>query len=131
MRVYLAGRFSRREELLRWADALRSLGHSVNARWLTDPFHRLEVDDLPMNTQAFNRELAFHDLQDIQSCDTLLYSGPAGTRGGCHVEFGIAIALGKRLIWIGPPTHVFSWLPQVERFSDFEGCLDLFTFGIK
>jgi hypothetical protein len=41
-RVYLAARYSRREELCRYADDLRAIGHTITSRWL-DGNH--QVDD--------------------------------------------------------------------------------------
>lgn len=123
MKFYLAARFAQRPILATYRQQLIDLGHTCNCRWLTDPTHRIEVDDLPANIDSFNRMLAFHDLHDLQAADTIIFFSPGGTRGGCHVEFGIAIGTGKRLLWVGARTHVFSWLPQVEVFADWESCL--------
>ena len=123
MRIYLAARFSRRDELLVYRDRLLELGHSCDCRWLTDPGHRIEDDNLPDNRSTFNRELAFHDLQDLLASDTLIHFAPGGTRGGCHVEFGMALARAMRLYWVGDRTHVFSYLPQVEVYPNFGSLL--------
>lgn len=44
-------------------------------------------------------------------------------RGGRHVEFGGALALGKRLIVIGHRENIFHCLPQVEFFGCWEDAL--------
>ena len=44
---------------------------------------------------------------------------PLSTRGGRHAEFGIALALGKRVIVIGPRENVFHALPAVERYESW------------
>lgn len=124
MRVYLASRFQRREELLEYRKQIVSNGHEVDCRWLTDPLHRVDVDVLSENSRRFNAELAFHDLDDLARADAILFFSPGGTRGGCHVEFGYAMATLKRLIWVGPFQHVFSYLPAVEQFNTFEECMD-------
>jgi nucleoside 2-deoxyribosyltransferase len=115
-RIYLAARWSRREEIEGYAAALREIGYEVTARWLTDPQHRMEAAG---DAQAFNAELANHDVYDVKNADTLVYFAPGGTRGGSHVEFGMALAQGKRLFWIGDREHVFSWLNQVTVFPSW------------
>jgi len=40
-------------------------------------------------------------------------------RGGRHVEFGYAIAYGKRLVIVGPLENAFYYLLNVIQFSDF------------
>ena len=37
-------------------------------------------------------------------------------RGGRHVEFGLALAAGKRLCIVGPRENIFHFLPRVEVF---------------
>ena len=41
------------------------------------------------------------------------------TRGGRHVEFGLAVADEKRIILVGPRENVFHFLPVVENFRDW------------
>lgn len=123
MKVYLAARFSRRDELATYREQLIRYGHTCECRWLTDPAHRIEVDDLRSNAHRFNQELAWHDLHDLAAADTCVFFAPGGSRGGCHVEFGYALAAGKRLVWVGERGHVFSYLPAVEQFDTFEECM--------
>jgi hypothetical protein len=51
--------------------------------------------------------------------------GPAhfDPRGGKHVETGISLALGKRILLVGSAENVFHDLPDVEHFADWPGCL--------
>jgi hypothetical protein len=113
-KVYLAGRWSRREEFEALGVTLRSLGIEVTSRWLTDPQHRMADDP---KSQEFNAELANHDVYDVGQAETLVYFAPAGMRGGSNVEFGMALALKRRLFWIGERSHVFSYLPEVTVFA--------------
>lgn len=39
------------------------------------------------------------------------------SRGGRHVSFGVALALGKRLVVVGHRENVFHTLPQVQFFG--------------
>jgi len=51
----------------------------------------------------------------------LFFSEPPDShskRGGRHVEFGLALAWGKRLMIVGPRENVFHCLPQVEQYAN-------------
>jgi hypothetical protein len=48
-------------------------------------------------------------------------------RGGRHVEFGVAVASGKRLIVIGYRENVFRWLAQVAFYDGWEDFLRRLT----
>jgi len=119
--IYLASRFSRRDELVGNARDLQDRGFRVTSRWLTDPSHVASVapecDDLGRNNRPFNHRLATEDLVDVRAADTLIYFSPGGSRGGCHVEFGVALERNMRLIVIGQRDHVFSWLAGVEQYD--------------
>ena len=47
MRIYLASRYSRREELCRYRSELEDQGHTVQARWLNGE-HQLANDGTPI-----------------------------------------------------------------------------------
>lgn len=121
MYFYLAARWRRRAEVEGYAVQLRDAGHVVTSRWLTDPEHRLTEG---RESQVFNASLAGHDVDDIIAADVLIYFAPGGTRGGSHVEFGMAWSLQKSLMWIGAREHVFSYMPNVAVFPDWESCFD-------
>jgi len=133
MKYYLAGRYDRREELKGYADELRALGHTVTSRWLLYGTHVLASDSkyylddgVPLAMSFFAQE----DYEDIKASDALVFfseplffSEPPDTaskRGGRHVEFGMALAWGKRLVIIGPRENVFHCLPQVERYRTWQ-----------
>lgn len=117
MKVYLAGRYGRRLEIQQYAQELRGRGHQVIARWL-DGLH--EAADGDRRRWAL---FAQDDLDDIACCDTVVSFTGAGLRhrGGRHVEFGVALASGKRLVIVGPVENVFHALPGVLVFPTFEG----------
>lgn len=119
MRAYLAGRYGRRAELARVAGELRKLGIGVTSRWL-DGDHD-QVDDAIA---------ALEDLADIRAADVVISwtegdAVPGRARGGRHVEFGLAYALGKRLIVVGHRENVFHSLPRVELLEDERALLAL------
>lgn len=117
MRAYLASRYTRREELLQYAKVLQ-LQHSwvVTSRWLLG-HHERDSTNLA-DLQLWAEE----DYEDVLSCDTLIAFTETDTtysRGGRHVEFGMALGYGKALIVIGPRENVFHNLPQVEHYDSF------------
>ena len=121
MRIYLASRYGRRAEMQSVRLRLITAGHKVISRWLTEdhtiPAARLvEYSDLEVPPEA--QSFAIKDVEDVRACDTLvLFSEPANggspQRGGCHVEFGLAFGLKKRLVVVGYRQNVFHMLPEV------------------
>lgn len=134
-RIYLAARYSRREELCRYREELQACGHNVQARWL-DGKHQLSNEGIPIgdtgerlvemdddaSTEIKNAELRSHfandDWEDVTKADLVIsFTEPPrsnASRGGRHVEFGIALATGARVIVVGYRENIFHWLPKVE-----------------
>lgn len=113
MRIYLAGGYSRREELNRYARELEQMTHLVVARWLHG-----QHEMLPGMPEEVRGRFAEEDLEDLLQADCVIVftDEQAPSRGGHHVETGLAIAMhryGRRLLVVGPRTNVFHWLPRV------------------
>jgi nucleoside 2-deoxyribosyltransferase len=74
-------------------------------------------------TDAHWRDLAETDIDDIRRADALVAFAEeaAGGGGGRHVELGVALALGKLVIVVGRPEHLFHRLPQVRVAMDWDG----------
>lgn len=111
MKIYLAGRYERRLELVDIAKELKSFGHEITSRWL-DGSH----------DNADPKECATIDLDDIDAADAILLISENGanthSRGGRHFEFGYAYALGKTMILFGKEEGVFHYLPEVNVISE-------------
>ena len=120
MKVYLAARYHRLGELRRYADELQRMGHSVTSRWLKANSPASGSLDEPEWA-----ELAQHDVEDAMAADAvvLFAEGERGGGGGRHVEFGIGLGLGKRLIVVGRAEHLFHTLPAVEVYRDWEAAI--------
>lgn len=126
-KVYLASRYSRHDEMRGVRDVLGSLaGIKVTSRWID--CHTDVVGDFKESfTVEFLAEhpekcapLGQHDLDDIRAADTVIsFTSSDGGKGGRHVEFGYALALGKRCIVIGPREHVFHTLTEVEWYPNW------------
>jgi hypothetical protein len=88
----------------------------------TEPRARSEYTD------ADWRYLALLDQEDVLAADTLVcFTEPAeaGGNGGRHVELGMALALGRRVIVIGRREHIFHHLPGIEVVSSWPEAMRL------
>jgi hypothetical protein len=131
MRVYIAGRYSRKVELRSVAADLRARGVNVTSRWLeedADPNSQMGE-----HSEEFYAAVARKDLDDIDRATSMLFFAEdplVGTpRGGRHVEFGYALARGKYIDVVGPRENVFHYafsrhlhhFPTLEEYLDFIG----------
>lgn len=142
MEIYLAARYSRREELCGYRQQLREVGHDVPAVWLNGQ-HQIsdtgtpigesgetlvEGDDGSRSAHAaeLRSKFAREDLSDVQSCDLLIsFTEPPrskASRGGRHVEFGMALGLMKPVWVVGHRENLFHWLGSVRFFETWEQC---------
>ena len=125
MRIYLAARYSRLQELNLYAGELRAIGHTVDARWLLGDHQIHEGADkveaatisVPIEGQPFAQD----DYEDVYNADLLIAfseepRADGSSRGGRHVELGLALAWQKRVIVVGPCENVFHTLPQIEHY---------------
>jgi nucleoside 2-deoxyribosyltransferase len=126
MWVYLAARYSRHPEMRGYAARLRAMGHEVTSRWI-EGGHEMSREATTEEARLERQRFAEEDLDDLNHADVLIaFTEPARiptvARGGRHVEFGVALRGGKRLVVIGPEENVFYSLPCVNRYdtwSDF------------
>lgn len=121
MKIYLAARYSRREELCQYREALKSLGHEVTSRWLNGN-HQAENDELDKGAAA--ELFASEDLDDVIESQLVISftETPRTTqsRGGRHVEFGVAIGRGIPVWVVGPRENVFHCLGHVDQFDSWD-----------
>lgn len=131
MKIYLAARYSRREELCAYREQLQSIGHTVQARWL-DGGHQISDEGQPigdhgeklvesgddLRAAVLREKFARDDWEDVNAAECVInFTEPPrskANRGGRHVEFGIALANGARVLVVGHRENIFHWLPRVE-----------------
>ena len=125
--VYLASRYSRRQELQAYAAELQSHGIVVTSRWLTGAhdFPDQRIDDEAKH--QLKREFASQDVEDVLAADFLISFTErprthSDSRGGRHVEFGLAVAAGKHLMIVGHLENIFHALPNVELYTYWDCC---------
>lgn len=120
MKVYLAARYSRRVELCGYRTVLESMGIEVTARWLNGEHQALDADLLVQ--PDLSARLAREDFEDIERATHCISFTEAprtagASRGGRHVEFGIAYQMGLTCWIVGPAENVFHHLRGVRRFD--------------
>ena len=112
MKIYLAARYSRLNELKYYCTELENIGYTVTSRWIKGNHQINDPNDII--TQA---RFAKEDYEDILASDLLIsFTEPPrklnNSRGGRHVEYGIALALKKKIIIIGYRENVFHYLNE-------------------
>lgn len=125
--AYLAARYSRREELCGYRADLAERGVKVPARWLNGD-HQIDNQGLSVEAgRAARTRFATEDLSDVLSADLLIaFTEPprsSNSRGGRHVEFGVAIGRGIPVIVVGPRENVFHCLLGVPVYATWEEAL--------
>lgn len=135
MRIYLAARYSRRLELCRYRAEFTMAGFLINGRWL-DGSHRLSDVGVPIGDDfetlvesgacqraaELRLKFATDDYEDVINSDALVAftEAPrtANSRGGRHVELGIALGRRMPVVVVGPRENIFCWLPDVRSQFD-------------
>lgn len=130
--IYLAARYSRREELLPHKAALEAAGWEVTSRWLLGN-HQAQNDDLHPGAAA--ERFGLEDLDDLMRAGVLVhFTEPprqsSTSRGGRHVEHGYALAMGKRIIIVGPRENVFHCVGDTERVDHFDDAMALLGLAV-
>lgn len=126
-KIYLAARYSRYPEMQGYAEQLRRSGYTVTARWILGD-HELRSEG-QSEADAWAIRWAQEDWDDLMSADIVISftEGPGNiagrARGGRHVEFGAAMAAGKKLIVVGFRENVFHHLPGVTFMTDWDSAL--------
>jgi hypothetical protein len=130
VRIYIAARFSRRPEANALARALQKKGHVITSRWVKpDSDHVVATGLSQQAADSERRRFAIEDVEDVVAANwtiSLMEEPRSNSRGGRHVEFGMAVALKHRLTIIGPRETVFHHLPEVEYFGTVEEFLNVY-----
>jgi hypothetical protein len=123
-RIYLAARYSRNAEMRGVRDVLEALGHEVTSRWIDQRggnlLESLVAAELNANPDGCAQYAAI-DVDDLTRAETVISftSAEGGGKGGRHIEFGLALGLGKHLVIVGPRENVFHTLPGTEWYPDW------------
>lgn len=122
MRVYIAARFGRQQEMRQVRAELEAMGLEVRASWLDDPPDQV----LPTEDK---REFAERDVQEILTSNLVLLftDPPSAYRGGTrHFEAGVAYMAQKETILIGPRECLHHYhLYFNRRFDTWDKALEV------
>lgn len=122
-RYYFAARYSRHAEMRERREQLAAAtGGVVTSRWIDCHDGELETSHTPDALNARPGECWKHgaiDLDDLDQADTIVsFTGNGGGgKGGRHIEHGYAIAMGMRIVVIGPRENIFHCYPETEVYS--------------
>jgi hypothetical protein len=128
MKVYLAARFDRKDEMKEFSLRLKEIGIGVTSRWLDEK-------PLPHGQAAqarFLRNTAQMDADDVKAADILIrFSDNLSTKtipskwgtGSRLEECGMATAWGKRIVIVGGRQSLFDRFPQRIHVRDAEELL--------
>ncbi len=109
----------RRQELLAARERLEAVGVEVTSRWL-------DGLEQPGGIAHVSRE-------DIERAEVYILQGDErGDSGHRHVEFGIAMALGKPIIVVAPQAeNLWQRLPGVTVVPEWEAAYKLAGGGVQ
>jgi nucleoside 2-deoxyribosyltransferase len=120
--VYLAARFSRKDEIKEKAKELEAMGIHVTSRWLEES--AVPNSNLNDASDEYLLNVALIDIQDIDSADLLILftedPKEAFVRGGRHFESGYAYGTKKPVLTLGPRENVFHYLENVINVENWE-----------
>jgi len=120
MKIYVAAKYGRREELKAVHQKLREAGHEPTSTWIEKG-----EDD----TEAAWVNAAQLDVADVMRANAIIFFGqPKGSEnrgGGRWFELGLAWSIGLRTIVILDKGHesVFTLLPEMEAFYNIEDAI--------
>lgn len=131
--IYIAGRYSRKEEFKQYIKELESLGHTVTSSWIT-----LASESTTEADPVVLERSALACIKDITKSDCFLYFTDSVreniesftkdelfelSRGGRHVELGISMIWGvDRIILVGGRENIFHYIEDMECYDTFEEC---------
>lgn len=129
MKIYLAAKYDRNDEMRGVRDVLEAIGYEVTSHWIDQ--HDGELTQSAAVSDRINTapdecwRFAEADLIDLAAADLVLSftSREGGGTGGRHVEFGYAMALGRRVAIVGPRENVFHTLRSVLHFPTWSAFL--------
>lgn len=115
-KIYLAAKYSRREEMEALVPKFKNTPFEVNARWVFGEEEIMTANDI-----------AIMDLVDVANSSAIMVFTHERSEpqpgGGRFVEMGYALALGNKVFVIGPIENVFCASEDVTRYDTFEDFL--------
>lgn len=117
-KFYVATTLSNADQAKIAINRLQDFGHELTYNWIN---HGL-VTNAEQRTNV-----ALKEIEGVVQCDLLFVIWPGG--GGTHVEIGVALALGKCVIFVAPPSLErevsFYQHPNVLRIGEINKAIEV------
>lgn len=131
MKIYVAGSFGDRNQILQIMKNIEAKGHIVTHYW---PLYEVEKRE--------KSDMAYHDIKGVEECDLLIaiMDKPDYPYRGSYTEIGAAIAYKKRIVIYCPDeksnckTNVFYYYPTIihkSLWDDVWSYIDQFDLELK
>ena len=126
MILYLAARYTRKDEIRAHAQHFIAEGHTISSTWFDEPHGgQAQLADVQDRTLL---EYAVRDLNEIIAADAFVFFSEseqtANRRGGRHVEFGYALALSMPIYVVGPRENLFHYMIHGRHFATVGDLID-------
>jgi nucleoside 2-deoxyribosyltransferase len=120
MKIYLAARYGRKQEIADRARELEAVGVMITSRWHDKPFEPYPRDATNPDPEMIRA--ALDDLRDIDRADALLvFTDPGAVLGGGHHwEAGYAYGQNKIIYLLGPRQTVFYHLASIRQYHHWQ-----------
>ena len=122
--IYLASRYIKHKEMQGYAKELIAEGFLITSRWIWGS-HKITDEGLSSEAEESLRiKFATEDFIDLRSAHVVInfteVPRSCNSRGGRHVELGLALAWKKECIVIGHRENIFHCLPQIKFYHSWE-----------
>lgn len=120
LKVYIACAWIKGEEAIEARAAAVKAGLEVTSRWIDRvPAKNLDTTydytkDVQYSDEDHQREAA-RDFDDIDNCDWFILINSAKSEGKV-VETGIALAMGRPIVVVGPKTNTFLYFTPPDMY---------------
>lgn len=120
--IYIASPWSIRKQTKVLARKLEAAGATINSSWLTEEAGRLN-----------EKQAALRDLSEIAAADWLVLFTPDALpiRGGCMIEMGYALALGKPVYRVGKWLTIFDSMAKFVTETELVRLIEEYNDGHK
>ncbi len=130
LKIYLAARYGLWEAMQVYGEHIEALGHETTSSW----YHDVDPDAEEDTDPDVLREEARLDIAGIEGADLVIVFTealdchiPGASRGGRHVEMGVALGMKKSVWIVGPRENIFCHHPNVVAFDTFDEVLHELT----
>ncbi|ARF11974.1 nucleoside 2-deoxyribosyltransferase [Klosneuvirus KNV1] len=124
MKLYIAGKFSEKEQIKKYMEEAIKLGHTITHDWTS---FENEGDDKERMKRSAEK-----DIIGVQNCDCVIaiLTDPKYAYRGTWCEIGCSMGLGKKVIMVNPnkdaycTTNCFYHHPNIVHVDNWDDALE-------